>query len=60
MIGYTLVKLHALMTHGEVEVRMNAFLAAGVNGNGCLASSTRRNIYKMSIELEAEWASEPV
>jgi len=27
-----LIKLHALMTYGEVEVCMHAFLAAGVDG----------------------------
>lgn len=46
----TLIKLHALMTYGEVETCMHAFLAAGVDGNGWLASCTRRCIYKMSIE----------
>ena len=59
-IPSTLIKLHALMTYGEVEICMHAFLAAGVDRNGWLASCTRRYIYKMSIEQEAEWASEPV
>ena len=56
----TLIKLHALITYGEVEVCMHAFLTAGVVGNGWLASSTRHYIYKVSMEQEAEWASEPV
>lgn len=55
-----LINLHNLMPYGELEVCMHAFLASGVDRNGCLASFTHRCIYKLSNVKEAEWESEPV
>ena len=55
-LASSLIKLHALMTYGEVEICIYAF----VDGNGWLASCTRRYIDKMSIEQEAQWTSERV